>query len=84
MPASSSSARSSSKVRLRFGIEMIQQHRRFFDHGLHGRVLAVQNPQRIGEQPPPAVFVQFGAPRGEIADQPVRGRRRGPRWSRAN
>ena len=49
---------------------MVEQGGCFRDHCPHVRILAVQDPQRIGIQPAPAVFVQLGSACGKVGHQP--------------
>ncbi len=54
---------------LRFLIEVITQARRRFDQGLHVRVLAVEDAQRIALQAPQAVLVQAPAMLFQVGHQ---------------
>jgi hypothetical protein len=56
-------------MRQRLGAQLIDQLRRAEDHFLQGRVLAVEDAQRVAVQTPPAVVVEQFAVLLEIADQ---------------
>ena len=53
----------------RRAFQIVDQARRLLDDLLHGRVLAVENAQRVGVQPPPGLFVQQFGMLLEVGDQ---------------
>jgi hypothetical protein len=54
------------EMRPRLRIQRIEQSRGAGDDALHGWVLAVEYPQRVALEPPPAVFVERSLVRTEI------------------
>ena len=71
MPALRRWAHKRLEMRLRFGIERLEQERRAGNDALHVRVLAVEDAQRIAVQAPLAVLIELRLVRAEIRGQPV-------------